>query len=188
MGLVGSPQPVVLLAYTGWVDYRDDRMNTSENPAELFGLRLAHVGINTNTPEEAASTADALCALLGIERGEEHLIQALAFHTKLNDTHMQGVTLFALSGVRLHQEQPTEALRAAQAAARFLRGEQRYPGDKSWKGRWVRRWKRSRKEEERQVCARGPRIGVNWRCTMLCWYVDLDTQERRLDFCSQMNT
>lgn len=46
-------------------------MNTSENPAELFGLRLAHVGINTNTPEEAASTADALCALLGIKRGEE---------------------------------------------------------------------------------------------------------------------
>ena len=43
----------------------------TQNPAELFGLRLAHVGINTTTPEEAAATADALCALLGIDRGEE---------------------------------------------------------------------------------------------------------------------
>ena len=45
-------------------------MATSENPVELFGLRLAHVGINTNSPEEAEATADALCALMGIERGE----------------------------------------------------------------------------------------------------------------------
>lgn len=46
-------------------------MTSSDNPVELFGLRLAHVGINTPTPEDAASTADALCALLGVERGEE---------------------------------------------------------------------------------------------------------------------
>ena len=46
-------------------------MTSSDNPVELFGLRLAHVGINTSTPEDAASTADALCALLGVERGEE---------------------------------------------------------------------------------------------------------------------
>ena len=46
-------------------------MSASDNPVELFGLRLAHIGINTTTPEDAASTADALCALLGIARGEE---------------------------------------------------------------------------------------------------------------------
>ncbi|MBM6817057.1 VOC family protein [Olsenella uli] len=46
-------------------------MPASENPVELFGLRLAHVGINTTSPDEAAATADALCALLGIERGAE---------------------------------------------------------------------------------------------------------------------
>ena len=45
-------------------------MPASDNPVELFGLRLAHVGINTNSPEEAEATADALCALMGIERGE----------------------------------------------------------------------------------------------------------------------
>ena len=44
-------------------------MTGSDSPVELFGLRLAHIGINTNTPEDAASTADALCALLGIARG-----------------------------------------------------------------------------------------------------------------------
>ena len=45
-------------------------MPASDNPVELFGLRLAHVGINANSPEEAEATADALCALMGIERGE----------------------------------------------------------------------------------------------------------------------
>ena len=46
-------------------------MTTSENPVELFGLRLAHVGVNTTSPEEAAATADAFCALLSVPRGEE---------------------------------------------------------------------------------------------------------------------
>lgn len=46
-------------------------MAASENPVELFGLRLAHLGVNTDTPEEAARTADAFCALLGVPRGEE---------------------------------------------------------------------------------------------------------------------
>ena len=46
-------------------------MAASENPVELFGLRLAHVGVNTGSPEEAAATADAFCSLLGIERGDE---------------------------------------------------------------------------------------------------------------------
>ena len=45
-------------------------MAASENPVELFGLRLAHVGINTNSPEEAEATADALCAHSGHRRGE----------------------------------------------------------------------------------------------------------------------
>lgn len=46
-------------------------MPTSENPVELFGLRLAHVGVNASTMEEASQVADAFCALLGIPRGEE---------------------------------------------------------------------------------------------------------------------
>lgn len=46
-------------------------MTASNNPVELFGLRLAHVGVNTSTPEEAAQVADTFCALLGIPRGEE---------------------------------------------------------------------------------------------------------------------
>ena len=46
-------------------------MTASDSPAELFGLRLAHVGVNTTSPEEAAVTADAFCTLLGIPRGEE---------------------------------------------------------------------------------------------------------------------
>lgn len=46
-------------------------MAECESPVELFDLRIAHVGINTDSPEEASATADALCALLGIARGEE---------------------------------------------------------------------------------------------------------------------
>ena len=46
-------------------------MSASESPVELFGMRVAHVGINKDTMEGAASTADALCALLGVARGEE---------------------------------------------------------------------------------------------------------------------
>ena len=46
-------------------------MTTSDSLVELFGLRLAHVGVNTTSPEEAAATADAFCTLLGIPRGEE---------------------------------------------------------------------------------------------------------------------
>lgn len=46
-------------------------MATSENPADLFGLRLAHVGVNTDSPEEASRVSDLFCALLGVGRGEE---------------------------------------------------------------------------------------------------------------------
>ncbi len=46
-------------------------MTAADNPVELFDLRLAHVGINTTSAEDAAATADALCALLGVARGEE---------------------------------------------------------------------------------------------------------------------
>ncbi len=42
-----------------------------ENPVDLFDLRVAHVGINTDSPEEASRVANLICALLGIERGEE---------------------------------------------------------------------------------------------------------------------
>ena len=43
----------------------------TENPIELFDLRIAHVGINTTSPDDAARTANLVCALLGIPRGEE---------------------------------------------------------------------------------------------------------------------
>ena len=46
-------------------------MTTADNPVELFDLRLAHVGINTTSAADAAATADVLCALLGVARGEE---------------------------------------------------------------------------------------------------------------------
>ena len=46
-------------------------MPSSENPSELFGLRLAHVGVNAASPEEASAIADAFCALLGVPRGVE---------------------------------------------------------------------------------------------------------------------
>lgn len=39
-----------------------------ENPVDLFDLRVAHVGINTDSPEEASRVANLICALLGIER------------------------------------------------------------------------------------------------------------------------
>ena len=46
-------------------------MTAADNPIELFDLRLAHVGINTTSAADASATADALCALLGVARGEE---------------------------------------------------------------------------------------------------------------------
>ena len=46
-------------------------MTAADNPVELFDLRIAHVGINTTSPDDASATADALCALLGVARGEE---------------------------------------------------------------------------------------------------------------------
>lgn len=50
----------------------------SENPVELFGLRLAHVGLNEDTPEAAGRTTDALCALLGVPRSGESDASAFA--------------------------------------------------------------------------------------------------------------
>ncbi len=40
-----------------------------DSPQELFGLRLAHVGINGGTPEEASSLADSF-AFLGLAKAE----------------------------------------------------------------------------------------------------------------------
>ena len=42
-----------------------------ENPVDLFDLRIAHVGINAQSRDEAEGVANLLCALLGVERGEE---------------------------------------------------------------------------------------------------------------------
>ncbi|MDM8270968.1 VOC family protein [Thermophilibacter provencensis] len=44
---------------------------TAESPVDLFDLHIAHVGINAQSPQEAEGVANLLCALLGIERGEE---------------------------------------------------------------------------------------------------------------------
>ena len=43
----------------------------SENPVDLFDLHISHVGINAQSREEAEGVANLLCALLGLERGEE---------------------------------------------------------------------------------------------------------------------
>lgn len=43
-------------------------MAASENPVELFDLRIAHVGINTDSPEEAERVAGLFESLMGLER------------------------------------------------------------------------------------------------------------------------
>ena len=44
---------------------------SGESPVELFGLRLAHVGVNEEMPEASDRTTGALCALLGLPRVDE---------------------------------------------------------------------------------------------------------------------
>ena len=39
---------------------------TSENPVELFGMHIAHVGVNAETPEEAARIAEEFSLLMGL--------------------------------------------------------------------------------------------------------------------------
>lgn len=41
-------------------------MPTSENPVDLFGLRIAHIGINTDSPEEADRVAAQFETLMGL--------------------------------------------------------------------------------------------------------------------------
>lgn len=41
-------------------------MTASDNPVELFDLRIAHIGINTDTPAAADETAGRFEALMGL--------------------------------------------------------------------------------------------------------------------------
>lgn len=43
---------------------------TSENPVELFGMYVAHVGINAQKPEEAEAVADRFSLLMGLPKRE----------------------------------------------------------------------------------------------------------------------
>lgn len=45
-------------------------MDTRTTPQELFGLRLAHVGINASDEAEAASIAQLFSSLMGLETHE----------------------------------------------------------------------------------------------------------------------
>lgn len=42
-------------------------MASSENPVDLFGLRISHIGINTDSPEEADRIAGIFQDLMGLE-------------------------------------------------------------------------------------------------------------------------
>ena len=41
-------------------------MAQSDNPVELFGMYVAHVGINAKNPEEAAQIAEDFSVLMGL--------------------------------------------------------------------------------------------------------------------------
>lgn len=41
-------------------------MPTSDSPVELFGLRIAHIGVNTDSPEEADRVAAQFETLMGL--------------------------------------------------------------------------------------------------------------------------
>ena len=43
----------------------------SENPVELFGMHIAHVGINAGTEEEAEHIADRFALLMGLPKDEK---------------------------------------------------------------------------------------------------------------------
>lgn len=49
-----------------------------ENPVELFNMYVAHVGINTSTPEDAEDVAAKFCTLLGVPRVQTHPISVFA--------------------------------------------------------------------------------------------------------------
>lgn len=42
-------------------------MSTQDSPVELFGLRIAHIGINTDSPAEADEVAGLFESLMGLE-------------------------------------------------------------------------------------------------------------------------
>jgi catechol 2,3-dioxygenase-like lactoylglutathione lyase family enzyme len=41
--------------------------SSEQNPAQLFGMRLAHVGINAQNPDEAREIAELFSELMGLE-------------------------------------------------------------------------------------------------------------------------
>lgn len=47
-----------------------DKNNASQNPVELFGMRVAHVGINAQNPQEAKEIADLFATLMGLPVNE----------------------------------------------------------------------------------------------------------------------
>lgn len=44
--------------------------DTSQNPVELFGMHVAHIGINAQNPEEAKETAELFAELMGLPVNE----------------------------------------------------------------------------------------------------------------------
>lgn len=47
-------------------------------PAELFGMRIAHVGVNTTSVEEAERVAALFCGLLGVGRRQTDPVSTFA--------------------------------------------------------------------------------------------------------------
>lgn len=47
-------------------------------PVELFGMRVAHVGVNASSPEEAERVAALFCGLLGVERRQTDPVSTFA--------------------------------------------------------------------------------------------------------------
>ena len=43
-----------------------DKNEASQNPVELFGMHVAHVGINAQNPQEAKEMADLFATLMGL--------------------------------------------------------------------------------------------------------------------------
>lgn len=48
----------------------EEDISGSKNPVDLFGMRIAHVGINAATPEEAERIADRFSLLMGLPKRE----------------------------------------------------------------------------------------------------------------------
>lgn len=53
-------------------------MADSWGPVELFGMRVAHIGVNTDSPEEAERVAALFCDLLGLGRRQTDPVSTFA--------------------------------------------------------------------------------------------------------------